>query len=118
MKNFVRRAILLAMAVGVAGGLSARSLTTLASAPVPGPDDLFQLSTSGNLAWPDGINCFTDSSAPAVQTFTTGAGAMELTSFAIRTAGSDPDGGYRTPGATPTNRPGVDSLNGNSQRES
>ena len=102
MKTIRRKAILLAMAVGAAGGLSAQSLTRLNSAPVPEPDDLSQLSTTGNVAWPDGLNYFTDNSAPAAQTFTTGASAMKLKSVAIKTAGLNSGGGYGTPVSTPT----------------
>ena len=102
MKTILRRVILLAMAVGAAGGLSAQSLTRLAAAPVPGPDDISQLSTTGNVAWPDSLNYFTDNSAPAGQTFTTGASAMKLKSVTIKTAGLNSGGGYGTPGTTPT----------------
>ena len=96
MKTILRKAILLAMAVGAAGGLSAQSLTRLNSAPVPEPDDLSQLSTTGNVAWPDGLNYFTDNSAPAAQTFTTWASAMKLKSVAIKTAGLN-SGGLQIP---------------------
>lgn len=102
MRTIRRRAILLAMAVGAAGGVSAQSLTTLASAPVPGPDDISQLSTSGNVTWPDSLNCFTDDSAPAGQTFTTGASPMKLKSVAIKTAGLKSGGSYGTPANTTT----------------
>jgi fibronectin type 3 domain-containing protein len=101
MKTILRRVILLAMAVGAAGGLSAQSLTRLVSAPVPGPDDISQLSTSSTTS-PDALNYYTDNGAPAAQTFTTGANAMKLKSVAIKTAGLNSGGGYGTPASTPT----------------
>src|SRR5688572_27182449 len=112
MKTILHRAILLAMAVGAAGGLSAQSLTRLASPPVPGANDISQLSTSGNVAWPDGINYFTDNSAPAGQTFTTGASAMKLKSVAIKTAGLNSGGGYGSPASTPTYHLRIYSVSG------
>jgi fibronectin type 3 domain-containing protein len=87
----------------LATSLRAQTLADLGpSAPTPGVNDISQLSTSGNTAWPDGINYFTDNNPPVGQTFTTGANAMRLTSVAIQTAGLNSGNGYGTPSSTPT----------------
>ena len=71
------------------------------STPVPGPNDISQLSTSGT-TWPDGLNYFTDNGAPAGQTFTTPAKTLNLVTVAVKTAGLNNGGGYGTPASTPT----------------
>ena len=74
--------------------------------PTPGPNDISQLSTNGNTAAttstgkPDGLNYYTDNSAPPGQTFTTGANSTNLVALAVRTAGLDSGGGYGTPSTT------------------
>lgn len=109
----IRRAILL-LAVGLAGNLSAQTLTNLGlTAPTPGPNDISQFSTSGNTTWPDGINYFTDNNPPVGQKFTTGTNAMRLTSLAIKTAGLNSGGGYGTPATTPTYYLRIYSISGN-----
>lgn len=71
--------------------------------PVPGPDDIAQLSTAGAQTWPDGINYFTDNNPPVGQTFTAPVRALNLVSVAIKTAGLYNDGSsYGTPSSTPT----------------
>jgi hypothetical protein len=91
------------LALGLSGGLYAQSFSDIApGAPSPGTNDIFQLSTSGNQTWPDGLNYFTDNSAPAGQTFTTRSNAMNLVSVAIKTAGLNSGNGYGTPASTPT----------------
>lgn len=112
------RGILLLMAVSTAGGLHAQTLTSLASAPTPGPADISQLSTSGNTTWPDGLNYFNDNDPPAGQTFTTGSNAMNLVSLGIKTAGLNADNGDGTPASTPTYYLRIYSINGGSQPES
>jgi hypothetical protein len=98
----VRTAVFV-FAVSLASSLSAQTLTNLgAVAPSPGPNDISQLSTSGNTTWPDGINYFTDNNPPVGQKFTTGTNAMRLTSVAIKTAGLNSGGNYGTPASTPT----------------
>ncbi|HEV2319747.1 MAG TPA: glycoside hydrolase, partial [Verrucomicrobiae bacterium] len=84
------------MAVSVR--LSAQNVATLTdvgtSAPAPGPNDIFQLSTSGQAGSPDGLNYYTDNypshagGAPG-QTFTTGSNPAGywLNSLAIKTGG-------------------------------
>jgi acyl-CoA thioesterase-1 len=72
------------------------------TAPVPGPNDISLLSTVGNQTWPDGLNYFTDNGAPAGQTFTTPAKALNLVSVAVKTAGLNNGGSYGTPVNTPT----------------
>ena len=102
--NTVIRSLFLALISVVTGGhLCAQTLTNLgAAAPTPGPNDISQLSTSGNTTWPDGINYFTDNNPPVGQKFTTGTNAMRLTSLAVKTAGLNSGGGYGTPATTPT----------------
>jgi len=87
------------------GSLHAQTLADIHSAPSPGTNDIFQLSTNGNTAWPnkpDNLNYYTDNNPPPGQTFITGTNAMNLVSVAIRTAGLDSGGGYGTPSNTPT----------------
>ena len=93
----------LLLAVELAGVLHAQTLTDVGfAAPSPGTNDIYQLSTSGNTTWPDGINYFTDNNPPVGQTFTTGTNAMKLVSLAIKTAGLNSGNGYGTPTNTPT----------------
>lgn len=105
MITAIRRLILYIVAIGLAGGLHAQTLTDIVVAPSPGTNDIYQLSTNGNTAWPnkpDGINYYTDNNPAPGQTFTTGTNAMNLVSVAIRTGGLDAGGGYGTPATTPT----------------
>jgi lysophospholipase L1-like esterase len=82
---------------------AAPTLTDLGgSTPVHGPNDIFQLSTSGDTTWPDGINYFSNNNPDVGQTFTTGANALNLVSVAIKTAGLNNGGGYGSPSSTPT----------------
>jgi aryl-phospho-beta-D-glucosidase BglC (GH1 family) len=99
--GLVRRVSLLLFAVSMAGGLSAQTLTSLASAPSPGPDDISQLATSST-TWPDGLNYFTDNNPIAGQTFTTGSSPMNLVSLSVKTAGLNSGNGYGMPTSTPT----------------
>src|ERR1022692_2591345 len=99
----IRSFILQLFAVGLAGSLDAQTFTDIGLAtPSPGTNDIYQLSTSGNQTWPDGINYFTDNNPPVGQTFTTGTNTMKLVSVAIKTAGLNNGGGYGTPASTPT----------------
>ena len=99
----IRNFILQLLVVGLTGGLYAQSFSDIApAAPSPGTNDIFQLSTSGNQTWPDGLNYFTDNNPPVGQTFTTGTNAMRLVSVAIKTAGLNFGNGYGTPESTPT----------------
>ena len=99
----IRSAIYFLAASLASTTLYAQTLSNLGlTAPTPGPNDITQLSTSGNTTWPDGINYFTDNNPPGGQTFTTGTNAMRLTSLAIKTAGLNSGGGYGTPATTPT----------------
>src|SRR5689334_18712659 len=82
------RGLVLFLTLGWAVGLGGQTLTDIGStAPIPGANDIFQLSTQGNQTWPDGINYFTDNNPPVGQTFTTGSNALNLASVAIKTAG-------------------------------
>jgi fibronectin type 3 domain-containing protein len=103
MTPIIRGATLAFIAASLAGNLYAQSFIDLGSSgPTPGPNDISQLSTSGNTTWPDGINYFTDNNPPPGQTFTTGTSALKLVSVAIKTAGLNSGGGYGTPTNTPT----------------
>ncbi len=99
----IRRAIFFLAATLASNSFQAQTLSNLgAVAPTPGTNDVYQLSTSGNTTWPDGINYFTDNNPPVGQKFTTGTNAMRLVSLAIRTAGLNSGGNYGTPANTPT----------------
>ncbi|MGO8765848.1 MAG: cellulase family glycosylhydrolase, partial [Limisphaerales bacterium] len=90
---------------GVAGGLCAQTHTDIgSSAPIPGTNDISQLSTNGDQTFPDGINYYSNNNPSVGQTFTTGTNAMKLVSVAIKTAGLNHDSGniFGTPAATPT----------------
>ncbi len=103
MNLLARNLALLLIPFAAGGQLWAQTLTDLGAAtPTPGTNDLFQLSTQGNQAWPDGINYFTDNNPPAGQTFTTGTNAFRLVSLAVKTAGLNNGNGYGTPASTPT----------------
>jgi aryl-phospho-beta-D-glucosidase BglC (GH1 family) len=112
----IRTAIFVLVA-SLASSLSAQTLTNLGlTAPTPGPDDIAQLSTSGNTTWPDGINYYTDNNPPVGQTCTTGPNAMRLTSLAIKTAGLNSGGDYGTPANTPTYHLRIYSISNNTAR--
>jgi alpha-L-arabinofuranosidase len=101
-------------AIGLAGGLYGQSFSDITpAAPSPGTNDIFQLSTNGSQTWPDGLNYFTDNSAPAGQTFTTRSNAMNLVSVAVKTAGLNSGNGYGTPASTPTYYLRIYSMSGN-----
>jgi hypothetical protein len=102
--NIILRVIILQwLAAGLVAGLYAQNLSDVGSvAPTPGTNDIFQFSANGNQAWPDGLNYFTDNSAPAGQTFTAPSNSVNLVSVAIKTAGLNSGNGYGTPASTPT----------------
>src|SRR5450631_976703 len=103
MHRTIRSLVLQFFAVGLAGSTSAQTFTDVGSvAPIPGTNDISQLSTQGSQTFPDGKNYYTDNDPPPGQTFTTGTSAMRLVSVAIKTAGLDSGGGYGTPASTPT----------------
>ena len=88
MNPIHRSIVLLLFVTGLAGSLKAQTLTDIGTAaPSPGTNDIFQLSTNGNTAFPDTnrLNYYTDNGSPPGQTFTTGTNAMRLVSAAIRT---------------------------------
>ncbi len=74
------------------------------SAPITGPIDIVQLSTSGNQTTPDGLNYYTDNQSvhdagEPGQTFTTGTNSAGyiLSSVSLMTAGLGSDSGITTP---------------------
>jgi lysophospholipase L1-like esterase/fibronectin type 3 domain-containing protein len=85
--------------------------STGSTAPSPGANDISQLATS-NTTRPDGLNYYTDNSAPAGQTFTTGPSPMNLVSLSVKTAGLDSGNGYGTPASTPTYYLRIYAVNG------
>jgi hypothetical protein len=116
MNPVIRNVILLFVAAVAGGHLYAQTLTDIGSAaPSPGTNDISQLSTNGNTAWPnkpDNLNYYTDNNPAPGQTFTTGTNAMNLVSVAIKTAGLDSGGGYGTPASTPTYYLSIYSMSG------
>jgi hypothetical protein len=105
MDPTVRRLSLISAFIAVAAGghLWAQTFTDIGvAAPSPGTNDIYQLSTSGDTTWPDGINYFSNNNPAVGQTFTTGTNAMKLVSVAVKTAGLNDGGGYGTPASTPT----------------
>jgi hypothetical protein len=116
MNTAIRSLILPIFAVGLAGNLYAQTLTDMgATAPSPGTNDISQLSTNGNTAWPnkpDNLNYYTDNNPAPGQTFTTGTNAMNLVSVAIKTGGLDAGGGYGTPATTPAYYLNIFSMSG------
>lgn len=71
-----------------------------AAAPVPGPLDIVQLSTNGDISHPDGLNYYTDNqtghnAGEPGQTFTTpnSTNAFVLISLALKSAGLSDGGG-------------------------
>ena len=59
MTPIIRGATLAFIAAGLAGSLYAQSFIDLGSSgPAPGPNDISQLSTSGDTTWLDGLNYF------------------------------------------------------------
>jgi hypothetical protein len=82
----------LALALFTAGAVQAQTATLLdfgSSAPTPGANDQYQLTTGG-VSSPDGLNYYFDNGTPPGQTFTTGtnSGGYTLTTLAIATAGN------------------------------
>jgi len=83
---------------------SGQTLTDIGTvAPVPGANDVFQLSTSGNQTKPDGLNYYTDNqtangAGEPGQTFVTGTNAAGyiLSAVSIKTAGLNSYSGIGT----------------------
>src|ERR1019366_5221904 len=85
-----------------------------ATAPVPGANDISQLTPASGAQNPDGLNYYFDNGNPPGQTFTTGSNPQGyvITSLAIKTAGNGgqlPGGGqayilyiYTVSGSTAT----------------
>ena len=97
MKNNIRIAILVFATCAMAGvGYAQVTLTDIgATAPTPGPNDISQLSASGNTTSPGGLNYYTDdhvgwhNGGEPGQTFTTGTSpaGYVMTSIALKTGG-------------------------------
>jgi hypothetical protein len=103
MNKYIRIAVLVfATCVMTGAGYAAVTLTDIGTAaPTPGPYDISQLLTNGNIKFPSGLNYYTDNNPAPGQTFTTTSTSTNLVSVAIRTGGLDSGGGYGTPGTTP-----------------
>jgi hypothetical protein len=102
-KKIIRTGILLLVVVCMAGVVGAQTLIDIGTAgPVPGPNDVSQLNTNGNQTFPDGLNYYTDNSAPPGQTFLTASNTTGLTSLAIKTAGLNNGNGATNATTTPT----------------
>ena len=81
-----------------AGLVQAQTLVNIGTAtPTPGPNDISQLATNGNIKFPDSLNYYSNNSNPPGQTFTTGPDSTNLVALAIQTAGLDSGGSYGTP---------------------
>jgi hypothetical protein len=94
MNLIIRNVVLPFIAVGLAGTLHAQTLTDSGSAnPTPGPNDISQLSTSGNAHLTGAFNYFTDNGTPPGQTFTTGTKPVVLGSLSLRTGSAPLDSG-------------------------
>ena len=102
-RNFFVRLAAVAALVFTGATAQAQTPATLSSlggtAPATGADDIAQLSTTGQVSKPDGLNYYTDNQSnygtgEPGQTFTTGAGAAgyTLTSLAIKTGGGTTSG--------------------------
>jgi len=95
VKRFIQTAVFVFVVASLAGAACAQTLTDIgAAAPQPGPNDISQLSTGGNITAPDGLNYYTDNqtghgTGEPGQTFTTGTNSAGyvLTSVAVKTAG-------------------------------
>ena len=97
IKKNTRIAVLVFAACAMAGvGYAAVTLTDIgASNPTPGPNDISQLSTSGNTTSPGGLNYYTDdhvgwhNGGEPGQTFTTGTSpaGYVMTSISLKTGG-------------------------------
>ena len=61
--------------------------------PVPGPNDISQISTTGNTELTGTFNYFTDNSSPPGQTFTIGTNSTMLTSLSLKTGSLPLDSG-------------------------
>jgi hypothetical protein len=99
MKKNTRIAVLVFAACAMARvGYAGVTLTDIGAAnPTPGPNDIYQLSTSGNITDPGGLNYYTDdhvgwhNGGEPGQTFTTGTSpaGYVMTSIALKTGGLD-----------------------------
>ena len=93
------------LCLGLCSTLRAQTAATLtdigAAAPVPGSNDISQLSVAGYSATPDSLNYYLNNSPGCGQTFTTGpvATGYLLNSLSIRTAGDGGGGVDTTPQA-------------------
>ena len=99
MKKNIWTVVWVFLIAGMAGVAGAQTLLDIGTAtPTPGPDDVSQLSISGNATFPDGLNYYSNNGNPPGQTFTTGAYSTNLVVLAVRTAGlNSGSGGYGSP---------------------
>ena len=109
MKKNMRSTVLMFAACAMSGiGYAQVTLTDLgASNPTPGPNDISQLSTSGNTTSPGGLNYYTDdhvgwhNGGEPGQTFTTGTSpaGYVMTSIALKTGGLNSYSGIGSSGS-------------------
>jgi hypothetical protein len=90
----VRNAILVVVCLVAFKVAQGQTLMDLGStAPVPGPNDISQLSTNGNQRLTGSFNYYTDNSNPPGQTFITGTNPLVLISLSLKTGASPLDSG-------------------------
>ena len=99
MKKDTRIAVLVFTTIAAMIGVArAQTLVDFGTAnPTPGPNDISQLSTSGNTKLTGSFNYYTDNGNPPGQTFSNRASAMVLTSVYIKTGSSPLDSGGSNP---------------------
>ncbi|MGA2028783.1 MAG: hypothetical protein ABSG87_01750 [Verrucomicrobiota bacterium] len=94
MKSFRNTVLVFAAVATMAGFARAQILIDIGTAnPIPGPNDISQLSTNGNQRLTGSFNYYTDNSIPPGQTFTTGTNPVILTSASFKTGTSPLDSG-------------------------
>ncbi len=94
VKSVRNTVLVFAAVVTMAGFAHAQTLVDIGTAnPIPGPNDISQLSTNGNQRLTGSFNYYTDNSIPPGQTFTTGINPVILTSASLKTGTSPLDSG-------------------------
>jgi hypothetical protein len=108
MKKTIRSAVFVFTAIAAITGVGYAQVTLAdfgAAKPSPGPNDISQLSTSGNTTSPDGLNYYSNNhvdyhnGGEPGQTFTTGTSpaGYVMTSIFLKTAGLGNNSGIGSP---------------------